>query len=311
ASSTRSRRRRPISGWVGRSRLTCSRPPAAPRSSAPRTSPPPCRPCASTPRSGAPNDRHRVRDRACAARLSRRDAARIQGWADVPARPRARDRSRRGLALRPAGAYRRLRSGRRGREQGLLRPALSADRGGRRRRGGWRARPLCPGRRRARDRAQAARADRRDLCRCRGHHHPQTPARRLTVMADALVAFGGNVGDARLTLDRAVAAFCDGREVRLRARSSDYRTPPWGVADQPPFVNLCLAVETGLTPHALLARAQAVERAFGRDRGTERRWGPRPLDIDLIAYDDLALHDGDLTLPHPRLFERAFVLVPL
>src|SRR5262249_30665110 len=92
---------------------------------------------------------------------------------------------------------------------------------------------------------------------------------------------------------------------------SDYRTPPWGVEDQPPFVNLCLAVETGLTPHALLARAQAVERAFGRDRGTERRWGPRPLDIDLIAYDDLALHDGDLTLPHPRLFQRAFVLVPL
>jgi len=130
-------------------------------------------------------------------------------------------------------------------------------------------------------------------------------------MADALVAFGGNVGDARLTLDRAVAAFCDGREVRLRARSSDYRTPPWGVEDQPPFVNLCLAVETGLTPQALLTRAQAVERSFGRDRGGERRWGPRPLDIDLIAYDDLALATPDLTLPHPRLFERAFVLVPL
>ena len=130
-------------------------------------------------------------------------------------------------------------------------------------------------------------------------------------MADALVAFGGNIGDARLTLDRAVAAFCDGREVRLRARSSDYRTPPWGVEDQPPFVNLCLAVETGLTPQALLTRAQAVERSFGRDRGGERRWGPRPLDIDLIAYDDLALATPDLTLPHPRLFERAFVLVPL
>jgi 2-amino-4-hydroxy-6-hydroxymethyldihydropteridine diphosphokinase len=130
-------------------------------------------------------------------------------------------------------------------------------------------------------------------------------------MAEALVALGGNVGDVRDTLDRAIAAFCDGEEVCLLARSSDYRTPPWGVANQPPFVNLCIAVETGLTPHALLARAQAVERALGRERSKERRWGPRPIDIDLLAYDGLALDSPDLTLPHPRLFERAFVLVPL
>ena len=130
-------------------------------------------------------------------------------------------------------------------------------------------------------------------------------------MAEALVALGGNVGDVRDTLDRAIAAFCDGEEVCLLARSSDYRTPPWGVANQPSFINFCIAVETGLTPHALLARAQAVERALGRERSKERRWGPRPIDIDLLAYDDLALDSPDLTLPHPRLFERAFVLVPL
>jgi 2-amino-4-hydroxy-6-hydroxymethyldihydropteridine diphosphokinase len=130
-------------------------------------------------------------------------------------------------------------------------------------------------------------------------------------MPEALVALGGNLGDARDTLDRAIAAFCDGNDVRLLARSSDYRTPPWGVADQPPFVNLAVAVETSLTPQELLARAQAVELALGRERGKERRWGPRPVDIDLIAYDDLALDTPDLTLPHPRLFERAFVLVPL
>jgi 2-amino-4-hydroxy-6-hydroxymethyldihydropteridine diphosphokinase len=130
-------------------------------------------------------------------------------------------------------------------------------------------------------------------------------------MPEALVALGGNLGDVRDTLDRAVAAFCDGNEVRLLTRSSDYRTPPWGVADQPPFVNLAVAVETSLTPQALLARAQAVELALGRERGKERRWGPRPVDIDLIAYDDLALDTPDLTLPHPRLLERAFVLVPL
>src|SRR5205807_1810738 len=108
---------------------------------------------------------------------------------------------------------------------------------------------------------------------------------RIATMAEALIALGGNVGDARATLDGAIAMFCDEGEVRLQARSSDYSTPPWGVTDQPSFVNLCIAVETDLAPHALLARAQAVERAFGRDRARERRWGPRSVDIDLIAYD--------------------------
>jgi len=130
-------------------------------------------------------------------------------------------------------------------------------------------------------------------------------------MAEALVGLGGNVGDVRVTLDRAVAAFCDGRAVRLLARSSDYETPPWGVTDQPPFVNLCLRVETALLPRDLLKRALAVEAGLGRDRATGRRWGPRPVDIDILAYDDVVLGEPDLTLPHPRMTERAFVLVPL
>ena len=130
-------------------------------------------------------------------------------------------------------------------------------------------------------------------------------------MAEALIALGGNVGDVRTTFDRAVATLCDGPEVRLLARSADYRTPPWGVTDQSPFINACIRVATELSPHALLRRAQAVERGFGRDRTRESHWGPRTLDIDLLAYDDLALDEPQLTLPHPRLFERAFVLVPL
>jgi 2-amino-4-hydroxy-6-hydroxymethyldihydropteridine diphosphokinase len=130
-------------------------------------------------------------------------------------------------------------------------------------------------------------------------------------MADALVALGGNIGDARATLDQAVQLFCDGTEVRLRARSSDYRTPPWGDKDQPPFINLCVAVTTELPPLALLERAQKVEQLLGRDRANERRWGPRTVDLDLLAYDDLVLEGPALTLPHPRLFERAFVLAPL
>ncbi len=130
-------------------------------------------------------------------------------------------------------------------------------------------------------------------------------------MTTAWLALGGNVGDSRTILDRAVALLCDGDKVRLTARSADYRTPPWGVEDQAPFVNLCIAVDTALSPQDLLARAHEVERALGRDRSRELRWGPRTADIDIIAYGDLTIDDGILTLPHPRLFERAFVLVPL
>jgi 2-amino-4-hydroxy-6-hydroxymethyldihydropteridine diphosphokinase len=130
-------------------------------------------------------------------------------------------------------------------------------------------------------------------------------------MAEALIALGGNIGDVRGRLEQAIAALCDGKSVRLLARSSDYKTPPWGVEDQPPFVNCAIVVATELVPLALLHRAQAVERQFGRDRAHEQRWGPRTLDLDLIAYDDVVIDTPELTLPHPRLFERAFVLVPL
>ena len=130
-------------------------------------------------------------------------------------------------------------------------------------------------------------------------------------MAEAFIALGGNVGDVRATFDQAIAIMCDSGGVRIAARSSDYRTPPWGVTDQPPFINAAIAVSTTLAPHALLTRAQACERALGRDRGKEQHWGPRTLDLDILAYDDVVLNDATLTLPHPHLFERAFVLVPL
>jgi 2-amino-4-hydroxy-6-hydroxymethyldihydropteridine diphosphokinase len=130
-------------------------------------------------------------------------------------------------------------------------------------------------------------------------------------MAEALIALGGNVGKVRDTFDRAIAAFCDGAVVRLLARSSDYRTPPMGVIDQPPFINCAIVAATELSPPALLARAQTIEAQFGRNRSQEQHWGPRTLDIDLIAYDDLAMNTLELGLPHPRALERAFVLLPL
>lgn len=130
-------------------------------------------------------------------------------------------------------------------------------------------------------------------------------------IAHAYLALGGNVGNSRAILDRAVQLLCDGKDVRLTARSSDYATPPWGFKYQPPFINLCIAVDTTLSPRDLLVRAQEVEIKLGRDRAHEKRWGPRTADIDIIVYDDLTLDEPGLILPHPRLFERAFVLLPL
>ena len=130
-------------------------------------------------------------------------------------------------------------------------------------------------------------------------------------MVEALIGLGANLGDARATIGKAIGLFCDGEQIRLLARSSDYRTPPWGDTDQPPFINAAIAVATELPARALLDRALAAEQQLGRDRQTQRRWGPRAIDIDILAYGDLAIDEPGLVLPHPRLLERAFVLIPL
>lgn len=130
-------------------------------------------------------------------------------------------------------------------------------------------------------------------------------------MADVLIALGGNIGDVRETFRKAIANILGMAQAALLARSSDYATPPWGDEQQPRFINACIEIETGLDPHALLFTLHRIEQKFGRDRSHEQRWGPRTLDLDLIAYDDVSLQKPELTLPHPRLFERAFVLVPL
>lgn len=130
-------------------------------------------------------------------------------------------------------------------------------------------------------------------------------------LGSAIIALGGNVGDVRATFKAAIAEICTRAQAKLVARSSDYATPPWGDEQQPPFVNACIEIETALAPHALLGVLQTVERTFGRDRAKERRWGPRTLDLDLIAYDDLEVQTETLTLPHPHALKRAFVLVPL
>jgi 2-amino-4-hydroxy-6-hydroxymethyldihydropteridine diphosphokinase len=130
-------------------------------------------------------------------------------------------------------------------------------------------------------------------------------------MSAALIGMGGNVGDVKATLDAAIDEFCDGNSIRLVRRSANYLTKPWGVEDQPMFINLCLQVETELPPLKLLQRALEVETRFGRDRAREQRWGQRRLDIDLLAYDEVALDLAGLQLPHPRMKARAFVVIPL
>src|SRR5436189_6056188 len=130
-------------------------------------------------------------------------------------------------------------------------------------------------------------------------------------LADVLIALGGNVGDVRATFQKAIANICGMTQGALLARSSDYSTPPWGDEQQVAFINACIEIETNLDPHALLFTLHRIEKKFGRDRAIETHWGPRTLDLDLIAYDDVRIDKPEFTLPHYRLFERAVVLSPI
>jgi dihydropteroate synthase len=127
--------------------------------------------------------------------------------------------------------------------------------------------------------------------------------------ARIVLALGGNVGDKALSLRRALGAIASEPGIELTRVSRLYRTPPWGKTDQDWFVNACTLGRTRLGPEALLDRMKALEIELGRV--SAERWGPRVIDIDLIAYGDIALKTERLTLPHPELFNRAFVLVPL
>jgi dihydropteroate synthase len=127
--------------------------------------------------------------------------------------------------------------------------------------------------------------------------------------ARVVFALGGNVGDKAKSLRRALRAIAREPGIELTAVSRFYRTPPWGKTDQDWFLNACALGRTNLKPEALLERVKRLEVELGRE--PTERWGPRVIDIDLIAYGDIALKTERLTLPHPELFNRAFVLVPL
>ncbi|MDB5644031.1 MAG: 2-amino-4-hydroxy-6-hydroxymethyldihydropteridine pyrophosphokinae [Hyphomicrobiales bacterium] len=128
-------------------------------------------------------------------------------------------------------------------------------------------------------------------------------------MTRAYLALGGNLGDVAAEFATALRALAFAQGVALVALSRVYRTPPWGVTDQPDFLNMAVAIETDLSARALLELCLQIEKTSGRVR--DRRWGPRNIDIDVIAFGDAKVNEPDLTIPHPRAHERAFVLAPL
>jgi 2-amino-4-hydroxy-6-hydroxymethyldihydropteridine diphosphokinase len=130
-------------------------------------------------------------------------------------------------------------------------------------------------------------------------------------MTDAFLALGSNLGDRKALVDEAVVRLGNLPVTRLTARSSYYRTEPVGPVSQEWFLNIAVELRTELGPDALLAACQTIESALGRKRAAEIRWGPRFIDIDLIAFGDVARSEASLTLPHPRFAERGFVLVPV
>jgi 2-amino-4-hydroxy-6-hydroxymethyldihydropteridine diphosphokinase len=129
----------------------------------------------------------------------------------------------------------------------------------------------------------------------------------------AHIALGANLPSPAGPPDATLAAALEqiAKLGRITARSSLYSTEPVGFADQPRFLNAVIAVETDFAPHPLLDALLSIERVFGRDRSTSVPNGPRSLDLDILLYGDLVLTEPALEIPHPRLAERAFVLVPL
>jgi len=123
------------------------------------------------------------------------------------------------------------------------------------------------------------------------------------------LGLGSNLGDREAMLRAAISALAATPGVRVTAISSLYETPPWGPVPQGPYLNACIELDTTLPAREVLDLSLRIERDHGRERAI--RWGPRTLDIDVLLYGDAAIDEEGLIVPHPRMTERAFVLVPL
>ena len=125
----------------------------------------------------------------------------------------------------------------------------------------------------------------------------------------ATLGLGGNIGDVVATMRKALDKLQAHSELDIVKISSLYKTPPWGIEDQDWFVNACVEITTTLSPHELLEQCLATEKHLKRKRTL--RWGPRTIDIDVLTFENYESDETKLTVPHPRMLERAFVLVPL
>jgi len=123
----------------------------------------------------------------------------------------------------------------------------------------------------------------------------------------AILSLGSNMGDSPGNLREACRRL-EKKAGRILQRSKIYKTQPWGKADQPEFYNMSVRLETKSNPEELMKNILAIEKEMGRERGV--KWGPRLIDIDLVLFGDLVIHTPELTVPHPEMHRRNFVLVP-
>lgn len=130
-------------------------------------------------------------------------------------------------------------------------------------------------------------------------------------MTIVYLCLGSNSGDRLKLIEQAVGFLNLAQDIKLIRTSALYETEPWGVKNQNWFLNMAVEIKTSLSPQDLLVKLQNIERTLGRNREKEIRWGERPIDIDIIFYDNLVLETDVLTIPHKFMHKRAFVLVPL
>ena len=128
-------------------------------------------------------------------------------------------------------------------------------------------------------------------------------------MVKAFLSLGSNMGDRLEYLSKAIDKIAQIQGCNILNKSRVYETEPWGYENQEAFLNLCISIETSLSPYELLESLQVIELEL--DRVRKIHWGPRTIDIDILLFDDIICEDDKLTIPHPRMRERAFVLIPL
>lgn len=128
-------------------------------------------------------------------------------------------------------------------------------------------------------------------------------------MVKAFLSLGSNMGDRLVYLSKAIDNIAEILGCNILNKSRVYETEPWGYENQEAFLNLCISIETSLSPYELLESLQTIELEL--DRVRKIHWGPRTIDIDILLFDDIICEDDKLTIPHPRMRERAFVLIPL